>query len=104
MNEEISRILQMLEAGKINAGEAERLIRALGDVTGASGGGESSHVEETSRPAGPNPFRDLQEIFRMFGDAQARAARRQCRWAHWRHFKWQRHQEEARRKRAETMD
>ena len=40
----------------------------------------------------------------MFGEAQARAARRQCRWAHWQHYQWAHRQEEARRKRAETMD
>jgi len=104
MNEEVSRILQMLEAGKINAGEAERLIRALGDAGSGPRAEEAASSEESVRPVCLNPFRDLQELFRIAGEMQARAVRRQSRWAHWRHYRWTRQEAEARGKRAETMD
>ena len=99
MNEEISKILQMLEAGKINAEEAERLIRALSDApkSPAEDPGPELHTF-------PNPFRDLQELFRVFSTAQDRAVRRQHRWLYWRHYKHARCEQEARAKRAETMD
>jgi hypothetical protein len=99
MNVEISKILQMLEAGKINAEEAERLIRAMNDAAKPIGG-----APEPETQAFPNPFRDLQELFRVFSDAQNRAARRQHRWLYWRHYKHARSEREAREKRAETMD
>ena len=104
MNEEVSKILQMLEAGTINAGEAERLIRALGEAGSAPRAEETASPEESVRPVCLNPFRDLQELFRIAGEVQARAVRRQSRWAHWRHFRWTRQEAEARSKRAETMD
>src|SRR5258708_33196129 len=99
MNEEISKILQMLEAGKINAEEAERLIHALNDSAKPAGA-----PPEPETPSFPNPFRDLQELFRVFSDAQNRAARRQHRWLYWRHYKHARGEREASEKRAATMD
>src|SRR5258708_24032319 len=99
MNEEISKILQMLEAGKINAEEAERLIRALKDSANPSGA-----PPEPETHTFPKPFRDLQELFRVFSDSQNRATRRQHRWLYWRHYKHARSEREAREKRAETMD
>jgi hypothetical protein len=99
MNEEISRILQMLEAGKINAEEAERLIRALNETST-----QHSDAPEKERESFPNPFRDLQELFRFFSDAQGRALRRQNRWLYWRHYKFARDEAAARTARAETLD
>src|SRR5262249_41572208 len=52
----------------------------------------------------PNPFRDLQELFRFITDAQNRALRRQHRWLFWRHYKHSRTEREARAQRAESMD
>jgi len=101
MNEEISKILQMVESGKINAEEAERLIRALSD---APKSGQAPPEPEPDVHTFPNPFRDLQELFRFIGDAQNRALRRQHRWLFWRHYKHSRSEREARAKRAETMD
>jgi hypothetical protein len=99
MNEEITKILQMLEAGKINAAEAERLIDALKDASTS----KSPDAESESQTF-PNPFRDLQELLKVFTDAQGRAMRRQNRWLYWRHYKHARSEFEARAKRAETMD
>ena len=99
MNEEISKILQMVESGKINAEEAERLIRALNDAPKSA----AAEPEEEAHTF-PSPFRDLQDLFRFFGDAQNRAVRRQNRWLFWRHYRHARGEREARTKRAETMD
>jgi hypothetical protein len=75
MNEEIAKILQMLEAGTISADEAERLIRAVREEPGSSRAG--------GRPASDapvEPFHSLKLLFRRLSEAQMRAARRQLRW------------------------
>jgi acyl carrier protein len=94
MNEEISKILEMLEAGKIDAAEAEKLIRTIN---------EAKKPEERARPICPNPFRDIEDLFRIFGKAARQAARRRSRWAVWRFYSFLHWQEEARRERARTM-
>ena len=99
MNEEISKILQMLEGGKINAEETERLIKARNVTPNAA----SPEPEKEAQPF-PNPFRDLQELFRFLSDAQGRAMRRQNRWLYWRHYKHARSEAEARAARAETLN
>jgi len=35
MEEEIKRVIKMLEEGKINASEAEKLIRAIKEISGS---------------------------------------------------------------------
>ncbi len=98
MNEDISRILQMLEDGKINADEAERLIKALREPESAGGATAS---ETTAQPQA-DPFRDVRELGRMLREAQARFIRRQARIARWRHDQFARAEADARKLRAET--
>src|SRR5262245_57444569 len=93
MNEEIAKILEMLEAGKIDAAEAEKLIRTINEAK----------AESHARPICPNPFRDIEDLFRIFGRAARQAARRRSRWAVWRFYSFLHWQEEARRERARTM-
>lgn len=89
MDEEISRILRLLEEGKIQAAEAERLIRALKEV----------HETEVRI----EPFGELNAFFRGIARSMRRAARaqRRCRW--WQFFRYLEWLEQARRGRAETL-
>jgi acyl carrier protein len=98
MNEDISRILQMLEEGKINAAEAERLIRALKEP-----GAPSAEAGERPTPR-PGPVHDFNDLIRLIAQATKRAARRQRRLMIWRFFQFLRCQEEFRQERARTMN
>src|SRR5256714_519636 len=103
MNEEISRILGLLEKGKINAEEAERLIRAVGEQ-GKPRTDEAASASATAGTAGcADPLTELRRIFRRVGEAQMRASRRWGRWHWWRHYKLERHTEKKRRSRSESM-
>jgi acyl carrier protein len=88
MNEEISRILRMLEDGKIGAEEAERLLRALKEAA----------------TAGPEPAarKDVPDILQAICKAIKGAGRRQRCIAWWRYY-WalRRNAEEKRRRSAE---
>jgi len=102
MNEEISRILRMLEEGKINAEEAERLIRALREA-------ESPRAESHGRAAPePNPCatfaETLREIGRVVREAQRRQRRSACRYAVWCRYGVRRRHEQERRRRAENWN
>lgn len=108
MNEEISRILQLLEEGKINAEEAEKLIRAIRETgakppetppSEATTGAAREAEQATPRP---DPFRDICELFSLLGKAIRRAARRRRRFWIWTVLHTLRTEEEARRRRAET--
>src|SRR2546423_518112 len=103
MNEEISRILGLLEKGKINAEEAERLIRAVGEQ-GKPRTDEAASASATAGTAGcADPLTELRRIFRRVGEAQMRASRRWGRWHWWRHYKLERHYTKKRRARAASM-
>jgi acyl carrier protein len=95
MNEEIGKILNMLEEGKISAEDAERLIRALCETESARG------KAGKRRPCGTG--KEPHDLWQALCRALRRAARRQRRIAWWQ-FHWQlRQAAEARRKRAAEM-
>ena len=108
MNEEIARILQLLESGKINADEAERLIKA---VNGSPGGRPRPGAEPddggSTEAAGPeiclNPFRDLEQLFRTITRAYRGGMRRHRRFEEWRWHEYRRSRGDERRQRAETQ-
>jgi acyl carrier protein len=89
MEEEISRILRLLEEGKIDAAEAERLIRALKELREAE-----ARVE---------PFGELNAFFRTITRTMRRAAhfQRRCRW--WQFFRYLEWLEQARQRRSESL-
>src|SRR5215813_13741643 len=99
MNDEVSRILDMLEAGKITATEAAELIRALE---------ERSSAEAEARVAPPPDLcDDIRVRVRTVARAIRRAQERQRRYAQ-RYLVWCGHQlkrkvEQERRRRAERM-
>jgi len=107
MNEEISRILHLLEDGKISADEAERLLRAVRPEAQPSAGpspqpAPEAAPEEPVDSCCPAAFRDLEGIFTLLGAALRRAVRRQRRWTWWRWYQVHDWQEDARRRRDET--
>lgn len=105
MNEEIARILQMLEAGKISAEEAERLIRAVNE--GGAPGSRAPHggpgAEGAHEGAHFEPFHNLKQLFRWLSEAQMRGMRRQIRWYWWRRYRCDRWEARQRGQRADTM-
>ncbi|MBT4609893.1 MAG: hypothetical protein HOC05_07630, partial [Gemmatimonadetes bacterium] len=44
MSEDRKKVLEMLSEGKINVEEAERLLQALGEGSGADEGSKTQHV------------------------------------------------------------
>jgi acyl carrier protein len=81
MNEEVSRILKMLEDGKISAEAAERLIRALKETGGAEGGGRTRQWTCTGTQEAPDVLRKLIKSFRV-------ACRRQRRTTWLRYYRY----------------
>lgn len=87
MNNEIHRVLSLLEEGKISAQEATELIAALGSAKqtmGSAGSDEGpgagrSGSAEGSREGGP-------DIIQIIGRALRRMARRQTRATWWRYY------------------
>jgi len=94
MNEQISRILKLLEDGKITADAAERLIRALQEV---GGNGSSERRWQTGYRSEPP------DILRVLMRAIRAAGRRQRRLSWWRYYRFQDQLARCRRKRAEEM-
>ena len=105
MNEEVSRIITLLEQGKISASEAEKLIKALNEIPSAASEARREPEEETGSEARccPNPFRDFQLIAQRISEAGARAARRHARFARWRYDEYRSAESQARAARAESM-
>lgn len=94
MNEEISRILKLLEDGKITADAAERLIRAVRD---RSGNGTSEHRWSTAgRTEPPDILRGLVRSLKAAG-------RRHRRLTWWRFYRFQEQMAACRRRRADEM-
>lgn len=93
MHEEISRILGMLEEGKVSAEEAERLIVAVRE---REGGGRRA-------PHRPDAAREIQEALRCFAKGIRQVARQQRRFAMWRFYEYLRWQEQQRREREAGM-
>src|SRR5688572_8728125 len=106
MNEEIARILQLLEAGKINADEAERLIKAMREPVGATAGSaragspEDSFTESVSQQ---NPFRDIEQLFKTVTRAYKSGLKKHRRFEEWRWHEFRRAKHEERRQRAESQ-
>ena len=107
MNEEIARILQLLEAGKVNADEAERLIKAVtGPSATAAGPGDQSATEagtESTAEVCPNPFRDIEHLVRTVTRAYRSGMKRHRRFEQWRWHEYRRQQQDERRQRAESQ-
>ncbi len=95
MNEEVGRILTMLEDGKISAEEAERLIKAL--CVTASGQAETGK----RHPSGER--KEGADILKCVWRALRVAARRQRRVSWWQQYWANRRWVEARTKRAAGM-
>ncbi|HSV74053.1 MAG TPA: hypothetical protein VLH79_09870 [Chthonomonadales bacterium] len=95
MNEEITRVLDLLEEGKIAADEAERLIRAVCEAR-LSGARE----RRAERPAAHDDLRAACRWIRMRCRQMART-RHTVRW--WRHFADLRCREDERARRARHM-
>jgi len=81
MNEEVSRILKMLEDGKISAEAAERLIRALKETGEAEAAGRTRQWTGTGTQEAPDVLRKLIRSFRV-------ACRRQRRMTWLRYYKY----------------
>jgi len=94
MNEEIGRVLDLLEAGKIGADEAERLIRAVCEA--ARPGGARQRDRSVARD-------DLRAACRWIGKRCREMARTRhtVRW--WHHFAHRRYREEERARRASRL-
>lgn len=98
MNEEISRILKMLEEGRITAAEAESLIRALREGGAPPPPPPSGPPPPRSRPRG-----DLCDLFGAIARAIGRAERRQRRYSVWSFLQQVRIRQEERRERMNRM-
>ncbi|NUQ69649.1 MAG: hypothetical protein HUU17_02385 [Chthonomonadales bacterium] len=104
MNNEIHRVLSLLEEGKISAQEATELIAALGSAKqtmGSAGSDEGpgagrSGSAEGSREGGP-------DIIQIIGRALRRMARRQTRATWWRYYAFTDQHSRSRLERAATM-
>mgnify|MGYP005854830857 CR=1 FL=1 len=95
MKEEVGRILGMLEDGKINAQEAEKLIRALCDTASdRTAPGDRRHSEEP---------RQCTDILKSISRALKAAARRQRRMSCLQYYWACQRRAEARSRRAATM-
>ena len=109
MNEEIARILQLLEAGKINADEAERLIKAMREPAATSAGkpqaesAEESFTEAVLPEACPNPFRDIEQLFKTVSRAYKSGLKKHRRFEEWRWHEFRRAKQEERRQRSESQ-
>jgi hypothetical protein len=107
MNEEIAKILQLLENGKIDAEGAERLIKALREpgAESPSGARAESAATGVSEDTGicPNPFRDIEQLFRTVTRAYRGSLRRHRRFEEWRWHEYRRGRQQERRQRAETQ-
>jgi acyl carrier protein len=95
MNEEISRILRMLEEGRITAAEAELLIRAVKEG--------SAPPPPGTPPPRPRPRGDLCDLFGAIARAISRAERRQRRYSIWSFLQQVRIRQEERRERINRM-
>lgn len=94
-NEEVSRILRMLEEGKISADEAERLIRSLKDTAA-----ESEPSEKRWKCTGTGEPADfLCRIVRAF----KAGARRQRRFTWWRYYWFAQRLADARKQRRSEL-
>lgn len=105
MNEEIGRILQLLESGKISADEAERLIKAIKEP-GPGGTGQESADENYTDSAAEvclNPFRDIEQLFKTITGFYRSGLKRQRRFEQWRWHEYHRGREEERRQRSESQ-
>lgn len=96
MNEEISRILKMLEEGRITASEAESLIRAVRE-------GVAPPPPPGPPPPHPRPRGDLCDLFGAVARAINRAERRQRRYSVWSFLQQVRIRQEERRERMNRM-
>lgn len=94
MNEEISRILKLLEDGKISANEAERLLRLV--MQGPGSGTSSAKRWECCTGEPGAVWRGIRRALRSMARAQRRSA-----W--WQYFWTVRQAAEGRRKRAAEM-
>jgi hypothetical protein len=120
MNEEIGRILQMLESGKISAEEAERLIRASGEAgvpPSASPPLTDATAEEEARihtgraiedfwdPFSPfaNPLPDIGDLSRTVRRIKGRIRRHNTRRFWLSYFRLNRWYESRRKQRRDTM-
>lgn len=124
MNEEIGRILQLLEKGTISAEEAERLIRAAGEAgagsprlapaQAASGGGTAEEearihigraIEDFWDPFSPfaNPLPDIGDFSRAFRRVKDRIRRHNTRRFWWSYFRLNQWYERRRSQRRESM-
>ncbi len=95
MNEEVGRILGMLEDGKISAEEAERLIRALCET--------ASHRASAGKRGPCGEPKQGADILKCICRALKAAARRQRRMSWWQYYWANRRWAEARSKRAADM-
>jgi hypothetical protein len=104
MNEEIERILRMLDEGKINAADAERLIRAVRSEA-APQDAEWREWPDWSAPR-PSPCIELKEkvrtVRRAVRAARDRQRRHAVRYAVWCMHHLKRKSERDRRKRSEN--
>ncbi len=109
MNEEIARILQLLESGKINAEEAERLIKAMKEPVAATAGAaraesaEESFTESVLPESCPNPFRDIEQLFKSVTGAYKSGLKKHRRFEEWRLHESRRAKQDERRQRAEAQ-
>lgn len=94
MNEQVNRILRMLEEGKIDADAAERLIRALQRTEPASG--SERHWPFEGRAETPDIFRGIVRALKA-------ASRRQRRLVWWRYYRFNDRMAACRRKRAAEL-
>lgn len=111
MNEEIARILQMLEDGKIGAEEAEKLIRAVRESQAAPPPPPPPPKQETRFGESTedwwgfcaNPFRDLEDLGRILRQTGRQIRRNRIRRYWWHHYRLNHWCEMRRRRREETM-
>lgn len=104
MDEEIGRILQLLEEKKIDAAAAERLIYAV----------RGTRKERTASPHSDNPFDahwnpplpplpDMRELIDILRSAQKQIHRRRHRHYWWHYYTMNHWQRQQRQRRVETM-
>jgi len=96
MNEEISRILRLLEEGKISADEAERLIRSLREGHTKAAEPSEKRWKCEGKPEPPDVLRSIVRAFKA-------AARRQRRFTWWRYYWFAHKLAEARQRRVSAM-
>jgi acyl carrier protein len=92
MNDEISRILRLLEEGKISADEAERLIRSLKEGLGKGPGPSDKRWKCEGKAEPPDVVRSIVRAFKA-------AARRHRRSTWWRYYWFAQKLTEARQRR-----